>query len=248
MKASLFLFILQVPMNAVGPLPQDPHFKTANHRRRIIQTALLAEYAYVLAVGGVLYTITDVPELGEWMASKLDAHPLFERYIPQDLASLPVHCPSLVQGCMSQIWLAVPCTALPLSWVHVTDLASRPLYWSCVSPWVLFRELSTRTMASTMPALLETQQLGKLAPNNSKPSLLSPANHPFLRVHHSSLVTRGLEGGGANQARCVPLYVIGSTRSASVRCKLMTQNGGSCGSAVPLHRQLSQITARVHIA
>lgn len=57
----------------------DPHFKTANHRRRIIQTSLLAEYAYVLALGGVLYTITDVPELGSWMQTKLDAHPLFER-------------------------------------------------------------------------------------------------------------------------------------------------------------------------
>lgn len=57
----------------------DPHFKTANHRRRIIQTSLLAEYAFVLAVGGVLYTITDVQELGEWMKGKLDAHPLFER-------------------------------------------------------------------------------------------------------------------------------------------------------------------------
>lgn len=56
---------------------QDPHFKASNHRRRIIQTSLLAEYAYVLAVGGVLYTVTDVPELGK---TKLDAHPLFERY------------------------------------------------------------------------------------------------------------------------------------------------------------------------
>lgn len=60
---------------------QDPHFKTANHRRRIIQTSLLAEYAYCLAVGGMLYTITDVPELGEWMQAKLDAHPLFERCV-----------------------------------------------------------------------------------------------------------------------------------------------------------------------
>ena len=38
----------------------DPHFKTANHRRRIIQRSLLSEYAYTLAVGGVMYTITDV--------------------------------------------------------------------------------------------------------------------------------------------------------------------------------------------
>lgn len=67
----------------------DPHFKTANHRRRIIQTSLLAEYAYVLAVGGVLYTITDVQELGEWMRNKLDAHPLFERISDEELDKDP---------------------------------------------------------------------------------------------------------------------------------------------------------------
>lgn len=50
-------------------VPQDPHFKAANHRRRIIQTTLLAEYAYIMAPGGILYTITDVEELGDWMAS-----------------------------------------------------------------------------------------------------------------------------------------------------------------------------------
>ncbi len=46
---------------------QDPHFKAVNHRRRIIQTSLQAEYAYCLAPGGMLYTITDVEELGSWM-------------------------------------------------------------------------------------------------------------------------------------------------------------------------------------
>ena len=59
---------------------QDPHFKAANHRRRIIQTSLLAEYAYCMAVGGMLYTISDVHDLAEWMREKLDAHPLFERW------------------------------------------------------------------------------------------------------------------------------------------------------------------------
>jgi hypothetical protein len=49
------------------PTPKDPHFKACNHRRRIIQTPLLTEYAHLLAPGGWLYTITDVPELGEWM-------------------------------------------------------------------------------------------------------------------------------------------------------------------------------------
>lgn len=41
----------------------------ANHRRRIIQPTLLTEYAHIMAHGGWLYTITDVPELGEWMVS-----------------------------------------------------------------------------------------------------------------------------------------------------------------------------------
>lgn len=33
-----------------------------NHRRRIITPQLLAEYAFLLAPGGRLYTATDVPE------------------------------------------------------------------------------------------------------------------------------------------------------------------------------------------
>ena len=68
---------------------QDPHFKVANHRRRIINDMLLADYAYCLAPGGQLYTITDVAELGQWMARKLDAHPLFERLSDDELASDP---------------------------------------------------------------------------------------------------------------------------------------------------------------
>ncbi len=50
---------------------QDPHFKASTHRRRIISTAQLADYAYLLAPGGMLYTITDVPELGAWMREKV---------------------------------------------------------------------------------------------------------------------------------------------------------------------------------
>lgn len=57
------------PLNTPAPglHSQDPHFKAANHRRRIIQTNLLAEYAYIMAPGAKLYTITDVEELGIWM-------------------------------------------------------------------------------------------------------------------------------------------------------------------------------------
>ena len=57
----------------------DPHFKAKNHRRRIVSTALLAEYAYALQPGGLLYAITDVRELHEWHVAKLDAHPCFAR-------------------------------------------------------------------------------------------------------------------------------------------------------------------------
>ena len=57
----------------------DPHFKTKNHRRRIISTPLLAEYAHVLRVGGLLYTITDVKDLHDWHVARCAAHPLFER-------------------------------------------------------------------------------------------------------------------------------------------------------------------------
>ncbi|KAJ7567291.1 hypothetical protein O6H91_02G141200 [Diphasiastrum complanatum] len=68
----------------------DPHFKEKNHRRRIITLALLAEYAYILGIGGILYTITDVEELGEWMKSNLEAHPLFERLSEKELTEDPV--------------------------------------------------------------------------------------------------------------------------------------------------------------
>jgi tRNA (guanine-N7-)-methyltransferase len=57
-------------LSCLRPAQQDPHFKTANHRRRIINTNLLTEYAYLLAPGALLYTITDVQELGEWMVRK----------------------------------------------------------------------------------------------------------------------------------------------------------------------------------
>ena len=33
---------------------QDPHFKAGTHRRRIISRAQLADYAYLLAPGGIL--------------------------------------------------------------------------------------------------------------------------------------------------------------------------------------------------
>lgn len=57
----------------------DPHFKLRKHKARIISPTLLSEYAYCLRPGGIVYTITDVKDLHDWMRSHLEAHPLFER-------------------------------------------------------------------------------------------------------------------------------------------------------------------------
>jgi tRNA (guanine-N7-)-methyltransferase len=68
----------------------DPHFKAANHKRRIVTTALLAEYAHVLRPGvGTLYTITDVLDLHKWMALHAAAHPFFTRLTDAELAADP---------------------------------------------------------------------------------------------------------------------------------------------------------------
>ncbi|CAG4911319.1 tRNA (guanine-N(7)-)-methyltransferase [Colias croceus] len=63
----------------------DPHFKKAKHKWRIINKWLLSEYAYVLAEQGIVYTITDVKDLHEWMVSHFEEHPLFERITGDEL-------------------------------------------------------------------------------------------------------------------------------------------------------------------
>ncbi|CAH2251049.1 tRNA (guanine-N(7)-)-methyltransferase [Pararge aegeria] len=63
----------------------DPHFKKAKHKWRIINKWLLSEYAYVLAEFGIVYTITDVKDLHEWMVTHFEQHPLFERILEEDL-------------------------------------------------------------------------------------------------------------------------------------------------------------------
>ncbi|KAK0480309.1 putative methyltransferase [Armillaria novae-zelandiae] len=65
-------------LSALFFLFPDPHFKSRKHKARIISPTLLAEYAYVLRPGGIVYTITDVKDLHEWMKAHLDAFPLFE--------------------------------------------------------------------------------------------------------------------------------------------------------------------------
>ncbi|XP_046385621.1 tRNA (guanine-N(7)-)-methyltransferase isoform X1 [Ischnura elegans] len=68
----------------------DPHFKKAKHKWRIINTQLLAEYAYCLAIGGLIYTVTDVKDLHDWMVHHISNHPLFEQCSEADLESDPV--------------------------------------------------------------------------------------------------------------------------------------------------------------
>ncbi|RLN59006.1 hypothetical protein BBJ29_005471 [Phytophthora kernoviae] len=67
----------------------DPQFKTRLHRRRIVHTPLLAEYAYLLAPGGILYTITDVEELHQWHVEKCSSHPCFTRIPDSELDADP---------------------------------------------------------------------------------------------------------------------------------------------------------------
>lgn len=62
----------------------DPHFKQRKHKARIITNTLLSEYAFVLQEGGILYTITDVLDLHEWMKRHLEEHPLFERLTEEE--------------------------------------------------------------------------------------------------------------------------------------------------------------------
>jgi tRNA (guanine-N7-)-methyltransferase len=57
----------------------DPHFKARKHKARIVSTTLNSEYAYVLRPGGIIYTITDVEDLHNWMVQHFNAHPSFER-------------------------------------------------------------------------------------------------------------------------------------------------------------------------
>ncbi|KAM4796670.1 tRNA (guanine-N(7)-)-methyltransferase isoform 2-T2 [Rhinophrynus dorsalis] len=64
----------------------DPHFKKTKHKWRIISSTLLAEYAYVLRVGGLVYTITDVEEVHQWMVKHFTEHPLFVRASEEQLA------------------------------------------------------------------------------------------------------------------------------------------------------------------
>jgi tRNA (guanine-N7-)-methyltransferase len=63
----------------------DPHFKARKHKARIVSATLAAEYAYVMKPGGIIYTITDVKDLHEWMAGHFQSCELFERVSGEDV-------------------------------------------------------------------------------------------------------------------------------------------------------------------
>jgi tRNA (guanine-N7-)-methyltransferase len=65
----------------------DPHWKKTNIRRRIISPGLVQRYANWLAPGGLLYTVSDVRELEDWMIECLDASPQFVRLSDAELAA-----------------------------------------------------------------------------------------------------------------------------------------------------------------
>ena len=72
-------------LSALFFLFPDPHFKARKHKARIISPTLLAEYAYILRPGGIVYTITDVRDLHDWMRTHLEQFPLFEPVSEEEL-------------------------------------------------------------------------------------------------------------------------------------------------------------------
>lgn len=78
-------YIHKSQLNRIFILFPDPHFKKTKHKWRIVNDALLAEYAYVCSVGAIAYLATDVKDLFEWMVDHFTRHPLFERIQEEDL-------------------------------------------------------------------------------------------------------------------------------------------------------------------
>ncbi|GAA6008416.1 hypothetical protein JCM11491_004467 [Sporobolomyces phaffii] len=91
-------FFEKAQLSKIFFLFPDPHFKARKHKARIISPTLLAEYAYVLRPGGLLYTITDVPDLHVWMTGHLAAFPLFERLTEEQIDNLGLESGEGVEG------------------------------------------------------------------------------------------------------------------------------------------------------
>jgi len=76
----------------------DPPFKKSNKRRRIVNDSLMSVYSYVLQPGGILYFITDVKDLYDWMEVCCDrAHALLEKVPQEELEQDPV-LPAMKNG------------------------------------------------------------------------------------------------------------------------------------------------------
>jgi tRNA (guanine-N7-)-methyltransferase len=65
----------------------DPHFKKTKHKWRIINQSILSEYSYILKSGGLLYTVTDIEALHDWMCKHVSQHPAFERLTEDEVKS-----------------------------------------------------------------------------------------------------------------------------------------------------------------
>ena len=65
-------FFPRATLNHIFLCFPDPHFKARKHKARIVSETLCAEYAYVLRVGGLVWTITDVEDLANWMSERFE--------------------------------------------------------------------------------------------------------------------------------------------------------------------------------
>ena len=78
-------FFYKHQLSAIFLCFPDPHFKARKHKQRIVNASLVSEYAYVVRPGGLVYTITDVEDLHEWMCGHFEGHELFERVGEEEL-------------------------------------------------------------------------------------------------------------------------------------------------------------------
>ena len=82
---SLVRFFAKGQLEHIFILFADPHFKEKKHKWRIVSPGLLADYAYCLRPGGLLWTLTDVKQLHESQTAACDGHRLFERVPREEL-------------------------------------------------------------------------------------------------------------------------------------------------------------------
>jgi len=65
----------------------DPHFKARKHKARIVSATLAPEYAFIMRPGGVVYTITDVKDLHEWMIGHFASCELFQMLTDEEIGA-----------------------------------------------------------------------------------------------------------------------------------------------------------------